>query len=49
MDGTIKVVAIQRDQIKLDDEFAKSAVIMNDWHKLGYIYLPMFYLDFEKA
>ena len=48
VDGTIKVVPIQRDQIKLDEEFAKSAVIVNDGHKLGYIYLPIFYVDIEK-
>ncbi|HTB51262.1 MAG TPA: carboxy terminal-processing peptidase [Ferruginibacter sp.] len=47
-DGTIKVVPILRDQIKLDDTFAKS-VIINGKHKIGYIELPEFYLDYEKA
>ncbi|HMG83997.1 MAG TPA: carboxy terminal-processing peptidase [Ferruginibacter sp.] len=47
-DGTIKVVPIIRDQIKLDDTFAKS-VIINGAHKIGYIELPEFYLDYEKA
>jgi len=45
-DGSIKVVALKRDEIKLDDTFAKSAII-NGEHKIGYIYLPEFYMDFE--
>ncbi|MGC4104651.1 carboxy terminal-processing peptidase [Ferruginibacter sp.] len=45
-DGTIKVVSLLRDEIKLEDTFAKSAVINSD-HKIGYIYLPDFYLDFQ--
>lgn len=46
MDGTIKVIAIIREDIKLEDVFVKSAVI-NGEHKIGYIYLPEFYADFE--
>ena len=46
-DGSIKVVALKRDEIKLDDTFAKSAIINGD-HKIGYIYLPEFYMDFDK-
>jgi carboxyl-terminal processing protease len=46
IDGTIKVVALKRDEIKLDDTFAKSAIINGD-HKVGYIYLPEFYVNFE--
>ena len=45
-DGSIQVVVLQRDEIKLDDTFAKSAII-NGKHKVGYIYLPEFYNDFE--
>jgi carboxyl-terminal processing protease len=45
-DGTIKVVSLLRDEIKLEDTFAKSAVINGD-HKVGYIYLPEFYQDFQ--
>jgi carboxyl-terminal processing protease len=45
MDGTIKVLPIVRDEIKLDDTFAKSAIINGD-RKIGYIYLPEFYVDF---
>ena len=46
-DGNIKVVILKRGEIKLEDTFAKSAVI-NGKHKIGYIYLPEFYMDFEK-
>ena len=44
-DGSITVVSIIRDEIKLDDTFARSAIINGD-HKVGYIYLPEFYVDF---
>lgn len=46
MDGSIVVIPIIRDEIKLDDTFAKSAVINDGDHKIGYIYLPEFYVDF---
>jgi carboxyl-terminal processing protease len=46
VDGTIKVVSLLRDQIKLDDKFARSAII-NGVHKIGYIYLPEFYADYD--
>ena len=46
-DGTIKVITLLRDDIKLEDTFAKSAII-NGQHKIGYIYLPEFYADFER-
>lgn len=45
-DGTIKVITLKRDEIKLDDTFVKSAIIKGE-HKIGYIYLPEFYVDFE--
>jgi carboxyl-terminal processing protease len=45
-DGTLKVIILKRDEIKLDDTFAKSAII-NGEHKIGYIYLPEFYVDFD--
>jgi carboxyl-terminal processing protease len=46
-DGSIKVVPITRDKISLDDTFARSAVINNNGHKIGYIYLPEFYANFD--
>ncbi len=45
-DGTIKVVTLLRDEINLEDTFAKSLIINSD-HKIGYIYLPEFYADFS--
>ena len=45
-DGNLKIIVLKRDEIKLDDTFARSAVI-NGEHKIGYIYLPEFYMDFE--
>jgi len=47
VDGSIKVVVLLRDNITLEDTFAKSAII-NGVNKIGYIYLPEFYADFEK-
>ena len=46
-DGTIKVVSIIRDKISLDDTFARSAIVKEGAHKIGYIYLPEFYANFE--
>lgn len=46
-DGTIKVVSLMRDVISLDETFARSAII-SGVHKIGYIYLPEFYADFER-
>ncbi|MBK7885602.1 MAG: carboxy terminal-processing peptidase [Chitinophagaceae bacterium] len=47
IDGSSKVISILRDDIKLDDVFAKS-VIINGEHKIGYINLPEFYADFSR-
>ena len=44
--GTSKEVSIIRDKISLEETYAKSAVI-NGVHKIGYIYLPEFYADFN--
>ncbi len=46
-DGSIKVVSIARGKISLDDTFARSAVINNNGHKIGYIFLPEFYANFD--
>ena len=47
VDGTIKVVSLIRDQIVQDETFARSAIVKNGNSKIGYIYLPEFYADFE--
>ncbi len=45
-DGTIKIVPIVREELKLEETFAKSAVIQEGDKKTGYIYLPKFYTTF---
>jgi carboxyl-terminal processing protease len=47
VDGSTKVIVLLRDDIKLEDTFAKSAIIKGE-NKVGYIYLPEFYADFER-
>jgi len=47
IDGSVKQISLERDDIKLDETFAKSAII-NGENKIGYIYLPEFYADFER-
>ncbi len=46
IDGTIKTITLLRDDIKLEDTYVKSAIIKAE-NKIGYIYLPEFYADFE--
>ncbi len=46
VDGTIKVVQIVREELKLEETFTKSAVIQEGDKKTGYIYLPKFYTNF---
>jgi carboxyl-terminal processing protease len=46
-DGSVKVVSIIRDEIVQDEAYARSAVINTAKGKLGFIYLPDFYADFE--
>ncbi|MFT3844186.1 MAG: carboxy terminal-processing peptidase [Lacibacter sp.] len=48
--GEIKVVSLIRQKINLDETFAKSAIIKGaDNYKIGYIYLPEFYANFQDA
>lgn len=46
-DGSIKVVPIIRDEIVQDETFARSAVVSTPKGKIGFIYLPEFYADFD--
>ena len=46
-DGTIKVISLVRDQIVQDETFARSAIVKNANSKIGYIFLPEFYADFD--
>jgi carboxyl-terminal processing protease len=47
-DGTIKVVTLIRDEIVQDETFARSAIVNNNGAKIGYIFLPEFYADFDR-
>ncbi|MCR6720656.1 MAG: carboxy terminal-processing peptidase [Chitinophagaceae bacterium] len=47
VDGSVKVISLIRDQIVQDETFARSAIVKNDNSKIGYIFLPEFYADFE--
>ena len=47
-DGTTQVVSIIRDEIVQDEQFARSAVINDKGNKIGYIFLPEFYADFDR-
>jgi len=47
-DGTVKTVSIIRDEIVQDEAFARSAIIENNGARIGYIYLPEFYADFDR-
>jgi carboxyl-terminal processing protease len=46
-DGSIKVVSLIRDEIVQDETFARSAIVKEGNSKIGYIYLPEFYADFD--
>jgi carboxyl-terminal processing protease len=47
-DGTIKTVPIVRDEIIQDETYVRSAVVNNGGARIGYIFLPEFYADFER-
>ena len=46
--GVIKTISIVRDQVILEEGFAKSAIINKNNKKIGYLLLPSFYKDFTK-
>lgn len=45
-DGTLKVVSLIRDEIIQEETFARSAIVQKE-NKIGYIWLPEFYANFE--
>lgn len=47
-DGTIKIVTLIRDEIVQDETFARSAIVNSGGSKIGYIFLPEFYADFDR-
>jgi carboxyl-terminal processing protease len=47
-DGTLEVVSLIRDVIVQDETFARSSIIKSGDKKIGYIFLPEFYADFDR-
>jgi carboxyl-terminal processing protease len=47
IDGDIKIVSIVRDEVLLEETYAKSAIIKKDNRSYGLISLPKFYVDFD--
>lgn len=46
-DGSVKVITLVRDEIKLDEALARSVIVNDGKRKIGFISLPDFYADFE--
>ncbi len=46
LDGTIKVVRLVRDELKIEETFARSNILKYDGKKIGVINLPKFYTSF---
>ena len=42
-------MSLIRDEIVQDETFARSAIVKSGNSKIGYIFLPEFYADFENA
>lgn len=47
-DGSIRIVTMIREEVELDETYARSAVITEQGRKMGYIFLPEFYADWER-
>lgn len=47
MDGSVRVVSLIRDKIVQDETFARSAVVSEGGSRIGYIFLPEFYANFD--
>jgi carboxyl-terminal processing protease len=49
VDGDIKVISIVRDVVIIEETYAKSVIINkpNSKERIGYIYLPSFYVNFN--
>ena len=45
-DGSIKVISIIRDEVEIEETYAKSSIVEKNGMKYGIIYLPKFYIDF---
>lgn len=47
-DGSLKVVSMIRDEIVTEETFARSVIIAENDKKIGYIFLPEFYADWDR-
>ncbi|MDA9335678.1 carboxy terminal-processing peptidase [Flavobacteriaceae bacterium] len=47
VDGTIEDLKIPRDEIELEETYAKSTIVKKEGSTFGVINLPKFYIDFE--
>lgn len=47
VDGSIEQVVVTRDVVELEETYAKSSIINDDFSKYGLINLPRFYVDFD--
>lgn len=48
VDGTIRDVEIERDEVVLEETYAKSSTVIKDGKKYGLINLPSFYDNFDR-
>jgi len=48
-DGSIKTISLVREKVVQEETFARSAIVKNGSEKIGYIFLPEFYADFDNA
>ena len=47
VDGGVEQVIVTRDVVELEETYAKSSIINDDFSKYGLINLPRFYVDFD--
>ncbi|HTO14270.1 MAG TPA: carboxy terminal-processing peptidase [Edaphocola sp.] len=45
--GTRQIIAIKRGKVNTEDTYAKSSIIEENGKRIGYIYLPEFYTNFN--
>lgn len=48
VDGTIRDIEIERDEVVLEETYAKSSTVIKDGKKYGLINLPSFYDNFDR-
>ena len=48
-DGSIKVISIIRDEVEIEETYAKSSIVEKNGIKYGVIYLPKFYINFKNG